>query len=126
MTVIPNFIVKRLYVAGSLRLVPEGVAFDINNSIGPGILTRINSIKIGAFEYFANEILLKLEDKLIQAAEISENNPVMFFLNQKLTCILKGKSPVDSGTHTITLDLLSKEAGKIVISIQDRLVADPV
>jgi hypothetical protein len=125
MTVIPNFIVKRLYVTGSLRLVPEGIAFDIRNSIGPGILTRINSIKLGGMEFLANEIFLKIEDKLIRAAEISESNPVVFFLNQTVTCIMQGK-PAAFGPQTITLDLLSKEAGKIVISIQDQLVPEPV
>jgi hypothetical protein len=125
MTVIPNFIIKRLYVPGSLRFVPEGVAFDMNNKIGPGILTRINSVKLNDIEFLANEIMLKIEDKLIQAAEISENNPAICFLNQTVTCILKGK-PVSTGNHTITLDLLSKEAGKIVISIQDKLVPETV
>lgn len=125
MTVIPNFIVKRLYVPGSLRFVPEGIAFDMNNKIGPGILTKVNSVKLNDIEFLASEIMIKIEDKLMQAAEISETNPAICFLNQTVTCILKGK-PVDTGNFTITLDLLSKEAGKIVFSIQDKLVTEAV
>ncbi|MBY0403325.1 MAG: hypothetical protein K2X66_05470 [Cyanobacteria bacterium] len=125
MTVIPNFIVKKLYVTGSLRFVPEGIAFDLSNKIGPGILTKINSIKLSDVEFLANQICLKLEDKLIQAVEVSENNPVTCFLNQTVTCILQGNSSFTPGNHTITLDLFSKEAGKIVISIQDKLVGEP-
>lgn len=120
MTVIPNFIVKRLYVTGSLRHVPEGVAFDINNLVGPGILTRIGGIKLGEVSYAPDAILLRQDDKLIPAHEISESNPMVFPMHQIVTCIMQGE-PVEPGTYTITLDLLSKEAGKIVISIQDTL-----
>jgi hypothetical protein len=120
MTVIPNFIVKRLYVTGSLRHVPEGVAFDINNLVGPGILTRIGGIKLGEISYAPDAILLRQDDTLIPAHEISESNPMVFPMHQIVTCIMQGQ-PVEPGTYTITLDLLSKEAGKIVISIQDTL-----
>jgi hypothetical protein len=123
MTIIPNFILKRMYVPGSLRIVPEGMAFDIINSLGPGILTRINSVKVGDIVFHAHQILFKLEDKLIQAAEISEQNPAVFFMNQSITCILKGE-PLSYGQHTITMDLLSKEAGKVIISVQDHLSAE--
>ena len=124
MTVIPNFILKKLYVAGSLRLVPEGVAFDITNPLGPGILTRINAIKLNDVEYLAHQIVLKLEDKFIHAAEISENNPVTLFLNQSATCILRG-AELAVGKHIITVDLLSKEAGKVTLSIHDQVSPEP-
>jgi hypothetical protein len=118
MVVIPKFILKRLYVQGSLRKVPEGVAFDIKNSVGPGILTRINRIRLNDIEYKAQQILFKLEDRLLQAVEISEDNPVIVFLNQKITCILQEAS-LACGNHTITVDLHSREAGQVVLTVQD-------
>ena len=136
MVVIPQFILKRMYRAGSLRLIPEGLAFDIVNLLGPGILTQINRICVGPLEFMAEQIQVKLvaagqeaEAKWIQATEISDKNPAVFFLNQTATCVMKLDAEIQhlveqmqhNTAHTITLDLSSKEVGKVVISVQDRL-----
>lgn len=118
MSIIPKFLLKRVYVSGSLRETSEGIAFDLFNSIGPGILTRLNTIKLNDHVFSPQEILLKIEDKIFKGNEISEKNPAIFFHNQKTTCILIG-AQLAQGLHTITVDLLSREAGKIVVSIQD-------
>jgi hypothetical protein len=119
MSIVPNFILKRMYVSGSLRSVPEGIAFDIKNSLGPGILLKINKIKLGDLEFLAPSVVIKIGDTNINGKDISEKNPAMLFLNQTATCIVLGAT-LAAGMHTITLDLLSKEAGKVVISIQDQ------
>jgi hypothetical protein len=121
--IIPDFILKRLYVSGSLRLHQEGIAFDIVNSMGPGILTRINSIKLGPLEFFAEHIQLVVDDMTIAAQEITEENPAKFKLHQRGTCVVKGASLDIGQAITLVVDLHSKEAGKVVFSIQDKLQA---
>jgi hypothetical protein len=123
MAIVPNFLLKKLYVQGSLRQLEEGVAFDIINSIGPGIITRINSIKLGNLSFLAHQIGLKLGEDRFMATDVSDANPVTIFLNQTLTCILKDHPPLDAGTYAITVDLSSKEAGKIVVTVQDSVPA---
>lgn len=118
MSIIPKFLLKRVYVSGSLRETSEGIAFDLFNSIGPGILTRLNAIKLNDSEFSPQDILLKMGDKIFKANEISENNPAIFFHNQKTTCIILG-AKLAQGLHTITVDLLSREAGKVVVTVQD-------
>src|SRR4051794_25712321 len=109
MSIIPKFLLKKVYVSGSLRETSEGIAFDLFNSIGPGILTRLNKIRINDLEFSPQQILLKIGDKIFEGHEITENNPAIFFHNQKSTCILLGATLV-AGFHTITVDLLSREA----------------
>ncbi len=118
MSIIPKFLLKRIYVSGSLRETSEGIAFDLINSIGPGILTRLNNIKINDHIFSPQEILLKIEDKIFPGHEISEKNPAIFFHNQKSTCILLG-AKLAKGLHTISVDLFSREAGKVVVTIED-------
>ena len=119
--IIPDFILKRLYVTGSLRQHPDGIAFDIVNSLGPGIVTGIKSIKIGPLEFLSEQIHLVLDDITLSAHEISETNPAKFSLNQTGTCVLKGANLPIGEQVTVVVDLLSKEAGKVVISIKDQL-----
>ncbi len=118
MSIIPKFLLKRIYVSGSLRETGEGIAFDLFNSIGPGILTSLNQIKLNDSEFSPQQILLKMGDKIFAGHEISESNPAIFFHNQKTTCILLG-ARLAEGLHTITVDLFSREAGKVVVTIQD-------
>jgi hypothetical protein len=121
--IIPDFILKRLYVAGSLRQYGDGIAFDIVNSLGPGILTGIQSIKIGSLEFLAEQIQLVMDDITLAAHEISANNPAKFSLHQTGTCVLKGAQIPVGQAVTVVVDLISKEAGKVVISIKDQLKA---
>jgi hypothetical protein len=118
MSIIPKFLLKRIYVSGSLRETSEGIAFDLVNSIGPGILTRLNNIKLNDKVFSPQEILIKIGDKIFKGSEITENNPAIFFHNQKSTCIIMG-AKLAQGLHTITVDLLSREAGKVVVTVQD-------
>jgi hypothetical protein len=121
--IIPDFILKRLYVTGSLRQHADGIAFDIVNSLGPGILTGIHSIKVGPLEFLAEQIQLVMNDITLAAHEISTDNPAKFSLNQTGTCVLKGAQLPVGEAVTVVVDLISKEAGKVVISIKDQLKA---
>lgn len=118
MSFIPNFLLKKVYVKGSLRETAEGIAFDLINHIGPGLLTKLNQIMINDQVFAAKDIILKIEDKILNGSEISDTNPAMFFHHQKSTCVLMG-AKLAEGLHTITVDLFSREAGKVVVTIQD-------
>lgn len=119
MTVIPNFILKRLYQKGSLRKLPEGIGFDIINNLGPGQISRLNGITLNGQLYKVDQILLKVNDSLLLGESITEDNPATFFLNQVITCIIKDELP--PGQYELTLDLISREAGKVVMTVQDEL-----
>jgi hypothetical protein len=118
MSIIPKFLLKKIYISGSLRQTAEGIAFDLFNGIGPGMLTRLNRITLNGLEFSPRDILIQMGDKLLKAHEITETNPAIFFHNQKSTCILLG-AKLAEGLHTITVDLLSREAGKVVVTIED-------
>lgn len=118
MSIIPKFLLKRIYVNGSLRETSEGIAFDLFNSIGPGILTRLNNIKLNDKTFSPHEILITIGDNIFKGSDISDRNPAIFFHNQKSTCIILG-AKLAKGLHTITVDLLSREAGKVTVTIQD-------
>ncbi len=122
MTVIPNFILKRMYRAGSLRQVPEGAAFDIINNLGPGQITQLNSITLNGVKYTPDQIVLRINEELIPSASISEQNPATFFLNQTITCIIHANN-ITPGKYEIVMDLVSREAGKVTLSVEDQLAA---
>lgn len=120
MTVIPNFILKRLYVPGSFRRVPEGVAFDIFNNLGPGMISKVNAFTLNGISYPPEQLLFMVEGQAIQAEKITEESPASFYLNQTISCVVKDHA-LANGTYDIVIDLVSKEAGKVTLSVQDSL-----
>jgi hypothetical protein len=120
MTVIPNFILKRMYRAGSLRRLSDGVGFDIINNLGPGQISKINSITMNGQIYSPEQIVLLVNNEPLPAESITEENPATFFLNQVITCQIRN-AELEPGKYELKLDLVSKEAGKVMLTVQDQL-----
>lgn len=120
MTVIPNFILKRMYKTGSLRRLPDGVGFDIVNNLGPGQISLVQSIRLNDRVYSAEHLVLIINGESVPAITIQEDNPATFFLNQVITCVIQDTQLV-SGSYDLTLALVSREAGKVSLSVSDTL-----
>jgi hypothetical protein len=120
MTVIPNFILKRMYKVGSLRRLPEGVGFDIINNLGPGQISLVQSISLNETVYLPEQIFLVVNGESMPGTSISEENPATFFLNQVITCVIKDTN-LPQGSYHLSLNLVSREAGKVSLSVQDIL-----
>lgn len=119
--IIPNFLVKKLYLRGSLRIVDEGAAFDLRNVLGPGIITKINLIKLNNKVFDPSEIRIIINEKIFKGDQITPNNPIFCSFNQKGTCILLGHPRVNKGKNNISVELVSREAGLIQVSVTDNL-----
>jgi hypothetical protein len=122
MTIIPNFILKRMYRIGSLRRLAEGIGFDIVNNLGPGQISRVNGVSMNGVVYGPSQVELLLNEARLPADHITEAEPATFFLNQIITCIIRDRE-LPPGPYQITLDLVSREAGKVTLTVQDTLAA---
>ena len=120
MTVIPNFILKRMYKDNSLRRLENGVGFDIVNKLGPGQISKLNSITLNETTYLPSQIKLLIGQDSVPGESITENNPATFFLNQVITCHIEDTTLPD-GPYQLTLDLVSREAGKVTLTVKDTL-----
>ncbi|MCE3235640.1 MAG: hydroxymethylglutaryl-CoA reductase [Vampirovibrio sp.] len=120
MTVIPNFILKRMYRSGSLRRLELGVGFDIVNNLGPGQISKLNGISMNGTLYEPSRISLLIGDEAVAGESITEENPATFFLNQVITCVIRDADLPD-GSYELTLDLVSREAGKVTLTVKDSL-----
>ncbi|MBY0451051.1 MAG: hypothetical protein K2X01_10555 [Cyanobacteria bacterium] len=121
MTIIPNFLLKRLYVLGSLKQNEEGVWFSFKNTVGAGTLTRLNRVRINENDFSAEQVWIQVDVHEPQiAASVNEQSPLTVSLNQVITCHIK-EITLDTGSHEITLDIISREAGHVVVSIEDKI-----
>jgi hydroxymethylglutaryl-CoA reductase (NADPH) len=121
---VPRALLRRLYRKGSLRKTPEGIAFDLKNILGPGILTGVNFIKLNDTTYQADKIKIDTNGKRIHTDRISPENPVLFTFGQKGTCLLLGREGLIEGKNNISFELLSREAGLIQVTVSDTIQPD--
>ncbi|MGE0201761.1 MAG: hypothetical protein AB7P76_12445 [Candidatus Melainabacteria bacterium] len=123
MIAIPNFIIKRMYRSGSLRLQPDGMAFDIQNNVGPGSVIGVHFVRFRADEEITvlpEQLLFSVGDVQRLGHTISEDDPLTSNMGELVTCLAR-ELVLPVARYEITLDLLSLEGGRLAITVQDQL-----
>ena len=115
---IPAVVLKRLYVPGSLRNRDDGFQISLRNVFVPGTITGIGQITVDGCDYTFEAIAVEMQEKSLSAVEISAANPVRFNLNDTATLVMRGEQ-LASGTHDITIAVITREAGEIRFQVGD-------
>lgn len=123
MSIIPEFLMKRVYKKGSLKQTDEGVCFELKNVIGPGFISGFNCVKINDATFGADKVKFITQGNEISAETVSEENPIGFRLGQEGTLILKGAQCLKEGINQIIIELMNPEAGHVELSLSDHFQA---
>lgn len=121
MSIIPDFLVKRAYRKGSLRETAEGIAFDLKNILGPGMINGISFIKINDNTYNSSVINVITSGMQTLAEQISPENPLSLRLNQEGTLLLKGAKGLKEGLNKIILEIISRDVGPVKVTLTDSI-----
>lgn len=119
MSIIPEFLMKRVYKKGSLKQTEDGVCFDLKNVLGPGFISGFGCVKINDSTFEADKVKFVTQGAEIQAETVSEENPIGFRLGQEGTLILQGAKCLKDGINQIIIELMNPEAGKVKLSLSD-------
>lgn len=121
MNIIPGFLLKKIYKKGSLRETQDGVAFDLKNIIGPGLVTGINFIQINDEIYNSSVIKIINAGAAVLAEQISCDNPMLFKMNDEITCVIQNCLTLKDGLNQIIVELISQDVGKVCVALSDNL-----
>lgn len=119
MSIIPEFLMKRVYKKGSLKQTEEGISFDLKNVLGPGFISGFSFVKINEAIFGADKVKFITQGTEIPAETVSEENPIGFRLGQEGTLILQGAKCLKDGINQIIIELMNPEAGKVKLSLTD-------
>jgi alpha-galactosidase len=115
----PSFILKRLYVKGSLRNTPLGLEFSLQNSIGSGTVTRFRSLEIDGVDQPTDRLVVLMPDgSSRRVATHLLDSPLSLTVGVTLTLRLEGVS-LEEGKHRLCLRLETKELGDLEIDVTD-------
>ncbi|MHA1636373.1 MAG: hydroxymethylglutaryl-CoA reductase [Candidatus Thorarchaeota archaeon] len=117
---IPAFLLRKLYVKGSLENTGDGFSFKIKNSLSPGTAVGVTPIKIDDVEYALDVTTIKTADVDIKASEVSEGNSFPIQVGVEVLLEIKGNA-LSEGEHKIDIGLLTKEAGNLAFDVKDTI-----
>lgn len=120
MTVVPNFLLKRLYQAGSLQNTPQGLHFAFKNMVGPGHITTVNEVVIKDFSYKGKALTLIKGDEMVSTETLSAEAPYKVLLNDVVTIQIEGLT-LEPGAYDVVLDVVTHEAGQVRVTVKDSI-----
>ena len=124
MSIIPDFLMKRVYKKGSLKQTEDGVCFELKNVLGPGFISGFSFVKINDATFEPNQVRFITQGVEIPIETVSEANPIGFRLGQEGTLILKDAAQhLKEGINQIIIELMNPEAGKVKLSLTDNFQA---
>ena len=122
MSAIPAFILKKLYVYGSLVNTTEGCQLQIMNTLAPGTITGVGAVTIDGTVYPQKDISLARGAERVPAASASTAHPLAFDLNVVITLSVTGVT-LTAGEHRVSLDVATREVGRLKFDIIDKVAA---
>jgi hypothetical protein len=121
MPAIPTFLLKKLYVKGSLHAEDDGFALDLKNSIAPASITALTVLDVDGEEIGPTQVvLIPPSGNPRPTAEISSEAPLLFPVGATITLRVSGKS-LEPGTHEIVIHVVVREIGLLGIPVSDTL-----
>ena len=120
-TVIPSFLLKKLYVKGSFKNNSTGFELALQNTLAPGTLIGISPLKIDGREIPHDKILITAGATApVRASDISLAAPRLFPLNVVIKFQVEDQ-PLALGPHRLTVLVNTKEAGELKIDAEDTI-----
>ncbi len=121
MPAIPPFVLKKLYVKGSLRAEDDGFALEIKNSIAPGTIVAFAGLDVdGQAVGTAQVTLIPPDGDPRTTSDISTQAPLLFPIGATITLRVTGKT-LEPGPHELAIHVVVQEVGPLDIPVSDTL-----
>lgn len=118
---IPAFILRKLYVKGSLRRDRDGLRFTLRNTLASASLTGVRSFTIGGQEVPRDRVRLDVDGHAVDLGSLGPGQPWVFPRNADAHVVVQGVQAA-AGPLKVRLDAQSAEFGDLLIEFDDDVV----
>jgi len=102
MVSVPSFILRRLYVKGSLRGTSNGMEFHLLNKLGSGYARRILPIIVDGKEIPLARCEFQVDELSVPFQEVSQDKPFTIAINKTTKVVAEGIK-LTSKPHKISM-----------------------
>ena len=115
---VPAFLLRRLYVKGSLRQVDGGFAFDLRNSLGSGYAEQVLPLTLDGEELPLSSTRFDVDGQSTRFDEVSGARPMTLGLNRTVTISVDGLT-LTPGKHKLGIGFIVAGMGKMEFDVTD-------
>ncbi|MEX2245942.1 MAG: hypothetical protein WEC75_04580 [Dehalococcoidia bacterium] len=115
---VPAFLLRRLYVKGSLRNVDGGFAFDLRNTLGTGYADAVLPLVVDGDQVPPGQAAFDADGTRVSFADIAPDRPFTLAMDRTLTVRVDGRTLAD-GPHTIGLGFIVTGIGEMAFEVTD-------
>lgn len=120
MVAVPSFLLKRLYVKGSLRNNEQGFQFYLKNSLGSGYGNELFPLVLDGKELPKDSCFYLLDSVAVPFTEVCKEKPFTLAMNKSLTILVKG-APLSEGPHKLKIGFAAEGIGGLSFEVNDLL-----
>ncbi len=120
-TMIPSFLLKKLYVKDSFKNTPNGFELALRNTLAPGTLNGFSKLEIDGRSIPLDQLFITVGDgPAVRASELSPSSSRLFPLNTIVGLRVQDQ-PLTPGKHHLVVQVNTKEAGELKIDAEDSI-----
>lgn len=120
MVSVPGFILRRLYVKGSLKNTATGFEFELRNTLGSGYATKVWPLKVDDEELMADVSYFNVGGRETPFNDVSAENTFSLEINKTITVWTDGIS-LEPGAHTVEMGFDVPGLGTMKFDFTDEL-----
>ena len=117
---VPSFLLRRLYVKGSLRNEGGGVVFDLSNTLGSGYADQVLPLRIDGEDVQPSTCAFIIDGAPLRFDEVSAERPMTLAMNGALTVRVEGRT-LAPGEHTVEMAFIVTGMGEMRFDVKDAI-----
>ena len=120
MVTVPAFLLRRLYVKGSLKNSPDGISFELKNSLGSGHAKELVPLEFDGQPMSLEDSFFSLDGKETSFNDVSEKAPFTLAMNKSIRILVKGKR-LELGQHKVVMGFVVVGLNKLSFDFSDKV-----
>jgi len=123
MVTVPGFLLRRLYVKGSLHNTEEGFAFSLRNQLGSGYARQMLPLKVDGEEVPLSACTFRVEGtEEVPFEAVSPERPFTLALNRTVEVRVRGRH-LEPGPHRVEMGFVVQGFGALRFDFTDTVEA---
>ena len=115
---VPSFLLKRLYVKGSLHNNEQGFQFELKNTLGSGYGNELLPLTLDGKELPREGSYFILDVEEVSFSAVNKEKTFTLPMNRTLTILVKGVT-LSEEPHKIGLSFVAEGLGKLSFEVTD-------
>jgi len=116
---VPSFLLRRLYVKGSLTATGDGFEFQLRNRLGSGYARRLLPLTLDGTDLDMTSTTFEIDGKRTAFGVVSKETPFTMALNKTTTIAYAGGPGMTEGPHKIGMRFEVAGLGELGFDFSD-------